>query len=222
MGRPSAEKTRQVRIGRPRLEQAGDVEDRILLAARSVFVEHGLGGASIDEIARRARASKPTIYARFPSKQALFAAVITRSAPTIEGRFADDLPAEGALEDRLIAVAMLILKRLLTPDTIEFMRLAAAEAQRAQELVEAGRTVRQRAAQAARRLLEAVAATADAQQFPALAVDRLEATTQRFLDLVVAPFLVRALLGEPLDGLHAEIGGRVPQSVGFFLDACRH
>ena len=64
------------RVGRPPRESAGEVDERILGAARRVFLERGLAGASIDEIASIARAGKPTIYARFSNKKALFAAVM--------------------------------------------------------------------------------------------------------------------------------------------------
>ncbi|MGB6890492.1 MAG: helix-turn-helix domain-containing protein, partial [Xanthobacteraceae bacterium] len=74
-----------VRAGRPSREFAGEVDQRILDAARRVFLERGLAGASIDEIAATARAGKPTIYARYPDKEALFAAVVMRNvATTIE------------------------------------------------------------------------------------------------------------------------------------------
>src|ERR1700733_11868164 len=69
---------RAVRYGPPPREHAGQVEERILDAAGRVFLEHGFQGASVDEIAEVASAGKPTIYARFPSKQALFSAVIER------------------------------------------------------------------------------------------------------------------------------------------------
>ena len=67
-----------VRCGRPPREHAGKVEERILDAAGRVFLERGFQGASVDEIAEAASAGKPTIYARFPGKQALFTAVIER------------------------------------------------------------------------------------------------------------------------------------------------
>ena len=68
-----------IRSGRPPRALAGEVEERILDAARKVFLERGLEGASIDEIADVAHAGKPTIYARFPGKEALFAAVMLRA-----------------------------------------------------------------------------------------------------------------------------------------------
>ena len=65
------------RLGRPPKDLAGDVKARILEAARQVFLERGYQSASIDEIAEVAPASKPTIYAHFPGKEALFDAVVT-------------------------------------------------------------------------------------------------------------------------------------------------
>jgi AcrR family transcriptional regulator len=60
---------RAVRAGRPPRELAGEVDARILDAARRVFLERGLGGASVDEIASLARAGKPSIYCRVHSKE---------------------------------------------------------------------------------------------------------------------------------------------------------
>ncbi|HEX2033901.1 MAG TPA: helix-turn-helix domain-containing protein [Chloroflexota bacterium] len=48
--------------------------DRLLLAARDVFVERGTG-APLDEIARRAGVGIGTLYRRFPARQALLRAV---------------------------------------------------------------------------------------------------------------------------------------------------
>src|ERR1700758_2284338 len=81
-----------VRSGRPRRELVGEVDERILDAARRAFLERGLAGASIDEIAAMARAGKPTIYARFPNKVALFTAVVMRNVATVTGRFAGHIP----------------------------------------------------------------------------------------------------------------------------------
>jgi hypothetical protein len=47
---------RAVRTGRPPRKRAGEVEARILDAARRLFLERGLAGASVDEIASLARA----------------------------------------------------------------------------------------------------------------------------------------------------------------------
>src|SRR6202040_993891 len=81
-----------VRFGRPPKERAGEVEERILDAARKVFLECGFEGASIDEIAKAARSGKPTIYARFANKRALFTAVVMREVLSPIEQFETDLP----------------------------------------------------------------------------------------------------------------------------------
>jgi len=50
--------------------------DEIIEAARAVFVERGFAAAKVEEIARRAGASKGTVYLYFPTKEALFEAVM--------------------------------------------------------------------------------------------------------------------------------------------------
>src|SRR5437762_13051779 len=92
---------RVVRSGRPPRELAGEVEERILDAAAKVFLERGFEGASVDEIADVAHAGKPTIYARFPGKEALFAAVMARKVREITSSF-ERIAATGAtVEERL-------------------------------------------------------------------------------------------------------------------------
>ena len=66
------------RPGRPPKDLAGDVKVRILEAAQRVFLQRGYQSASLDEIAEMAPASKPTIYAHFEGKEALFEAVVAR------------------------------------------------------------------------------------------------------------------------------------------------
>ncbi len=57
--------------GRPPKDLAGDVETRILDAAEHLFLGKGFRSSSIDEVAERAPASKPTIYSHFSGKEAL-------------------------------------------------------------------------------------------------------------------------------------------------------
>src|ERR1700756_5955818 len=92
------------RTGRPPRELAGEVESRILDAARRVFLERGLAGASIDEIAELACAGKPTIYARFPGKEALFTAVVMRQVATNIARFENYVPTGASIEERLASL----------------------------------------------------------------------------------------------------------------------
>ena len=55
-----------------------DSAEAILEAAEAVLVEAGYAGFSIEAVARRARAGKPTIYRWWPSKAALLLEVYKR------------------------------------------------------------------------------------------------------------------------------------------------
>ncbi len=219
--RRSGPKTRIGRLGRPPREAAGEVDERILDAARQVFLERGLEGASIDEIARLAPASKPTIYARYPSKQALLMAVGLRNSAGVVARFESAAPVEGTVEERLVRVASNLLHGLLSSDAVDLMRLSAGEARRFPELADIGRKARERAVHAVSQVLGEVAQSDGGQVYPALAPNRIVESTWFFVDLVVARFLLRALFGESRERLCAQIDGHVSRAVPFFLAACR-
>lgn len=50
--------------------------ERVLQAADRLWGERGVHGASLDDIAREADVTKPTVYYYFPDKSALFTAVV--------------------------------------------------------------------------------------------------------------------------------------------------
>src|ERR1700761_3512394 len=116
--------------GRPPRERAGEVDQRILDAARSVFLKRGLAGASIDEIASIARAGKPTIYARYADKEALFVAVVMRHVSDTVARFENLVPAGTTTEERLANAAAALLHWALVSDTTDMMRMGISEAPR--------------------------------------------------------------------------------------------
>jgi AcrR family transcriptional regulator len=212
---------RGVRIGRPPRELAGEVENRILDGARRAFLERGLDGASIDEIARIARAGKPTIYARFPSKEALFTAVVMQDVAANIAGFGVHTPTGATIEERLENLAVTILERILVSDAIRLMRVAIAEARRFPNLANSVyQMARERGAEATARLLGEAAHSGDLGTLPAFAPERVATTTRFFQDLVIIPLLMRALFGEKLKPLRAEIGPHVRRSVAFFVAAC--
>jgi AcrR family transcriptional regulator len=115
------------RAGRPTAEAAARKRAQILDAAVEVFTRHGFAGTSMDEIAATARVSKPTVYARFGSKQDLLKAAIwhvveNRGPPLGQSAQADD-PVEGL--QQLIAE---ILKRTTDPVYLGIFRLFLTEA----------------------------------------------------------------------------------------------
>jgi AcrR family transcriptional regulator len=212
-----------LRGGRPPLARAGEVDGRILDAARDVFLERGLAGASIDEIAGRARAGKKTIYARFPSKEVLFTAVVMRQVAGKVAQFEGLVPAGATVEERLASLTAMILHWAFLGDTLDLMRLGIAEGRRFPDLaISVHRMARRRCEEVLARLL-GEAAQADALgALTAFAPERLATTTRLFTDLAVMPMILRALYGETIESLRAEIGPHVARSVTFFLAACRH
>src|SRR5258705_2483908 len=55
-------------------------EDAFLDAATDLFAHQGYGATGVDQIALRAGSTKPTLYARFTSKQELYARAVEREA----------------------------------------------------------------------------------------------------------------------------------------------
>jgi AcrR family transcriptional regulator len=212
-----------VRSGRPPRKLAGEVDTRILDAARELFFERGLAGASMDEIASRARAGKPTVYNRFPTKEALFTAVVMRSVADKIAQFENYVPTGETVEERLASVGETVLRWVFVGDTIGLMRLAIAEARRFPELASSvHRMALERATEAVARLLGEAAQSDEFGTLSAFAPDRLATTTASFVDLVVMPLIIEALFGEKLETLCTEIGPHVARTVAFFLAACRY
>jgi AcrR family transcriptional regulator len=212
-----------VRFGRPPKELAGEVDTRILDAARKVFLERGFEGASIDEIAEVARSGKPTIYARFRDKRALFTEVVTRDILSRITEFKSEVPTGATIEERLTSAASTLLHWGLDSERIALMRLAVAEARRFPDLASTvSRTARDLSTELGVRLLGELAQSDELSSLPAFAPERLAATARLFLDLVAVPMLLRALFEVNLKVLDAEIDAHVARSVAFFLAACKN
>jgi AcrR family transcriptional regulator len=211
------------RSGRPPQKFAGEVDARILEAARRVFLERGLAGASIDEIAGLARAGKPSIYARFPGKEALFGAVVLNNCAAAIERFESSAPSGATIEERLVNVGTTMLRWILSGHTLDLMRVSISEGHRFPDLANnVHRMARQRGEEAVGHLLSEAARSDTRGALPAFAPERLATTARFFIDLVVFPLITRALFGEKLESLQAEIEPHVARTVAFFLAGCGH
>jgi TetR/AcrR family transcriptional regulator, mexJK operon transcriptional repressor len=116
----------------------GSIEkaDRILAAARALFLRHGYGETSMDAIARHAAVSKATLYSHFDGKAALFAALIVAECRHLSdaiGRRPLDPPD---IRDALLQVAHDFNNLLCTGDGLTMYRIVVAEAPRFPELGE--------------------------------------------------------------------------------------
>jgi AcrR family transcriptional regulator len=208
------------RSGRPPRELAGEVDERILASARRVFLDQGFEGASIDEIAAVARAGKPTIYVRHPSKEALFTAVVLRDIA--ERLQFENIEAMGTtLEERFTFFSEEILRRGLRAETVGLFRSVIAEARRFPELASrVGQEARARIGDLLSRLFKSFAESERVFGPTNAAVECLPETARLFTDLIFLPMILRALLGEPLEALRAEIPDHVANRLAIFLSAC--
>lgn len=77
------------------------VTERILVAARAVFWEQGLRGARMEAIAKRAGVAKPTLYARFAGKEALFEAMVGGILAGLRAQVEAGLAIEGTAAERV-------------------------------------------------------------------------------------------------------------------------
>jgi AcrR family transcriptional regulator len=211
--------SRRPRPGRPPKDLAGDVKARILDAAQRVFLTRGYQSATLDEIAQAAPASKPTIYAHFPGKEALFEAVVAR---VIDGLtdFDGFEPKGRSVPDKLASLGIEVVERFIE-ETIGVTRATIAEADRfpalSRHVHEAGRD---RAVTAVSHVLNDATHPVSRGARGAFSSRRSMATAQIFMDLILLPMLMRALMGEGAKELRSELPGFVRQRVSFFLAAC--
>ena len=79
---------------------AAERRELVLEAAVAEFAVHGLAGTSTEDVARRAGISQPYLFRLFPTKKALFLALVDRCFQRVQGTFAaaaGDLTGDEAL-----------------------------------------------------------------------------------------------------------------------------
>ena len=119
--------TTPARRGRP----AGLTGSGLLAVAREVFLERGYPGASMDEVAQRARVSKSSLYREHPSKDDLFAAVVEDWVSAGRDAMRPALDALLAAEDvrvGLVDLAATMRAAILHPVVMQMRRLVISEA----------------------------------------------------------------------------------------------
>lgn len=90
--------------------------ERVLQAADRLWGERGVHGASLDDIAREASVTKPTVYYYFPDKSALFTAVVCSVLEEHGGGLKNAARRGTRARDRLVsALAFLVDARCSGP-----------------------------------------------------------------------------------------------------------
>jgi len=110
--------------GRPPVLDPAERRRRVLDAAETLFTEQGFSRTNMDDIARVCGMSKQTVYGLFPSKDALFAALVDESLPP----FPEIGPAESRdLENELIDLLESVARHALSRPQIVMTRLVVEE-----------------------------------------------------------------------------------------------
>jgi AcrR family transcriptional regulator len=112
--------------GRPPLDAAD--RKRILDVTARVFLERGYERASTAEIARRAHTSKQTLYNLFPSKAALFVAVISAHTEDLFARHVEYIESGAPPQEALTDMGLHLLKLFSAPRFLALYRILVAEA----------------------------------------------------------------------------------------------
>lgn len=127
------------RRGRPRSGERPERERRILDAALIELTENGYERVTMLAIAKRAGASKETLYGWFGSKEGLFAALITRNADESAERVRSALTAEADTREVLVSFATGLLTLLTSDGSIALNRASMNSPELAEVLLANGR-----------------------------------------------------------------------------------
>jgi TetR/AcrR family transcriptional repressor of mexJK operon len=123
--------------GRPKATTVADIDRAVISVARQFFCAKGYGATSMAEVARAARASKGTVYARFPTKAHLFKAIVDEQIQRTGGWVQHHLPRPKTLNGLLRVYAVRALEDSFSAETLQLNRLIYSEAERFPELGDA-------------------------------------------------------------------------------------
>ena len=197
------------RLGRPRADQAGEVEERILKAAELFFLQQGYARTTLEQIAASARIGNTTLYKRYRNKEELFTAVLQRSVDTAVNRLSV-MTGQGTASQRLREVGIAMGQSALTRDVIAIMRISAAEAETFPNIARMGYHLGFDAS--VNRAAKAIAGSD-------LPEDMAAATpaATRFVELALHPLELQGMFGGDLDELRMRIEPSVNDAIDILI-----
>jgi AcrR family transcriptional regulator len=90
-------------------------KEKIIETARNIFSRFGIKKSTMDEIARKIRMAKSTLYHYFKNKEDIFLEVVKRESATMKVKLKEAIEAAGTPQDKFRAYArtrMVYLKEL--------------------------------------------------------------------------------------------------------------
>ncbi len=101
--------------------------DQILSTAGKLFIEKGFQAVSMDQMAAAVPVSKPTLYAHFSDKRALFQAVVALRCEKVLATLKEGIEKDVSLEEGLRSFGHQFLDLLLSDSSLQFHRVIVAE-----------------------------------------------------------------------------------------------
>lgn len=117
-----------------RIEQKAARRDGILDIAQAVFFTQGYGSATMSGIAASMGGSKSTLWAYFPTKECLFAAVLARASISFEQELINSLTLGTDIEDGIRDFCKAYTRSLCREDAIALHRMVITESIRFPEI----------------------------------------------------------------------------------------
>lgn len=185
---------------------------QIIDGARKVFLADGFDGASMNDIARVAGVSKGTIYAYFPSKEALFSALVLedRRAQAEQLGAYDD--RDGPVDDVLRRMGVSLMTLMLDPAHVAQVRTIVAAASKFPDI---GRVFYEAGPQFGQERLAVWLRRKVAEG--ALEVDDCDSAAVQFINLVQGPHFRKMLFACAAAPAPAAIARTVDEAVAMFL-----
>lgn len=186
--------------------------ERLLDAARDVFLEQGYAGASVNEVVARAGGSLATLYKQFGNKEGLFTAAMERHIATAWAVLEAGRRDRQAPEQVLYELGRRMLALVFDPGVIRLVRGLAFEAERAPELGELFLT---RGPDQTRQALATY--LADQVDSGHLDLDDPREAAGMFMGMLLGEWHIDALLGRDLRLDEAARDARARRCVAIFL-----
>jgi TetR/AcrR family transcriptional regulator, mexJK operon transcriptional repressor len=127
------------RVRRPGRGPSLQKRQAILDAARTLFLQRGYAGTSMDDAAALAHVSKQTVYSHFADKTTLFTEIITGGIADSESSthpLIEAMPRSQHLERDLRVFARAHLADVMKPELLRLRRMLIGEAERFPDLAQ--------------------------------------------------------------------------------------
>lgn len=189
--------------------------EKLLTAAREVFLRNGFEGATLDQVIARAGGSRATLYEQFGGKEGLFAAIVAEICDDIQAPITGGLGSDRDPGTALHAFAMRFITRLLEPESLALYRLVVAESRRFPKL--GARVFAAGPERGTQALAEYLRAESRAGR---LVVRDADAAARIFLEMIKGDLHTRALFGAGKPSMR-ETEVTVATAVRIFLSGVR-